>query len=153
MKTVLALELVLTRSIAGCISNNGVRKSEVCRVRRRLVPRRVQFLFPIRLVAYYFSLLKADVGQLKHLACRPITLSLSFTKRVTCHILKGPGRKGRKRDRMKSSFRYGGTMGLLTQIVKLIISEMMPSFFTDSYLLSERLQHKPSLLHLLRNGF
>jgi hypothetical protein len=108
VKTVLALELVLTRSIAGCISNNGVRKSEVCRVRRRLVPRRVQFLFPIRLVAYYFSLLKADVGQLKHFACRPITLSLLFTKRVTCHILKGPGRKGRKRDRVKSSFRCEG---------------------------------------------
>ena len=108
---------------------------------------------PLWLSMHYFSLLKADVGQLKHFACRPITLSLSFTKRVTCHILKGPGRKGRKRDRVKSSFRYGGNYGPAYPNSQVNNFKNDAELFTDSRLLSERLQHKPSLLHLLGHGF
>lgn len=44
-------------------------------------------------------------------------------------------------------------MGLLTQIVKLIVLKNDAELFTDSCLLSERLQHKPSFLHPPRHGF
>ncbi len=152
MKTVLALELVLTRSIAGCISNNGVRKSEVCRVRRRLVPRRVQFLFPMRLVAYYFSLLKADVGQLKHFACRPITLSLIHKESDMPHF-EGTGKEGPKERSCEVIFQIRGNYGPAHPNSQVNNFKNDAELFTDSYLLSERLQHKPSLLHLLRNGF
>jgi hypothetical protein len=49
-------------------------------------------------------------------------------KVATCHVLKGTGKEGPKeRARLKSSFRFEGTIGLLAQLVKLIIDKMMPS--------------------------